>query len=234
MKYEFTRAEIERAVDLQRRGYELLKWLEKAFADGFISPEAADQYVSSEEAAFGWLDKHYDNIPERARPPREDLRAFSAYFSTYLDNSFDLTKAPGQQLYSPDPRCFCPLCSWMVNSPHLTPKKIGAGDKKVALNMKREFIRGFVTRQHGSISSDDLDALVSDPEYREAIGMCTYAADLLQRLDGIAVGAASLVLWRSFAWNTQGSPKQGFQLTADAILDAKEKLARKLLAHRSG
>jgi hypothetical protein len=211
-----------------------LRWLEKAFADGFISPEAANRYGSSEEAAFGWLEKHYDNIPDSARPPREDLRAFSAYFSTYLDNSFDLTKTPGQRLHSPDAHCFCPLCSWMVNKPHLTPKKVGAGDKKVAHNMKRAFVSGFVARQNGSISSNDLDALVGDPEYREPIGMCTYAADLLQRLDGIAVGAASLALWRSFAWNAQGSPKQGFQLTADAILEAKEKLAQKLLAQRTG
>ncbi len=95
MRYDFTGAEIERAVDLQRRGYQLLLWLEKAFADGFISPEAAGHYGSSESAAFGWLDKHYHNIPDRARPAREDLRAFSAYFSTYLDNSFDLTRNPG-------------------------------------------------------------------------------------------------------------------------------------------
>ena len=96
--------------------------------------------------------------------------------------------------------------------------------------MKREFVRGFVAQQNGYLSPDDLENLLADPEYREAISLCTYAADLLQRLDGIVVGRASLAVWRSFAWNAQGSPRQGFQLTADAILEAKEKLARKLLA----
>lgn len=35
------RDEVERAVRLQACGYQLLKWLEKALSDGFITPEAA-------------------------------------------------------------------------------------------------------------------------------------------------------------------------------------------------
>lgn len=35
------RDEVENAVHLQACGYQLLKWLEKALTDGFITPEAA-------------------------------------------------------------------------------------------------------------------------------------------------------------------------------------------------
>ena len=59
------RNDVEKAVGLQARGYQLLKWLEKAFSDGFIMPEAAGTYATSEEAAYSWLEKHYLNLPDK-------------------------------------------------------------------------------------------------------------------------------------------------------------------------
>src|SRR5678816_57508 len=84
------RDEIETAVRLQACGYQLLKWLEKAMTDGFITPEAAGTYATVEDAAYSWLEKHYLNLPDSARPERSELRAFSNFFSTYLDCTFDL------------------------------------------------------------------------------------------------------------------------------------------------
>jgi hypothetical protein len=132
------RNEVERAVRLQDCGYQPLRWLEKALSDGFITPEAAGAYTTSEDAAHAWLDKHYFNLPENARPARSDLRAFGNLFSTYLGSTFDLDANPWKRLYSPDAHCFCPICSWMVQKPHLRPKTVRAGDKKIAERMKRK------------------------------------------------------------------------------------------------
>ena len=221
------RDQVERAVHLQTCGYQLLRWLEKAFVDGFISPEAAGKYATSEDAAYAWLDKHYLNLPDNARPERSDLRAFSNLFSTYLDTSFELDAKPGTQLYSPD-GCYCPICSWMVQKPHLRPKKVGAGDKKVAERMKRSFLRQLAASHEISVSDEALDQMLRDPELREPIGLCTYAADLLQRLEGRARGAASLALWRTFAWTPQGSPRKDFVLSADEIMTAQDVLHKRL------
>jgi hypothetical protein len=90
------RHEIERAVELQAKGYQLLRWLEKALADGFIAPEAAHSYATLEESAYAWIERHYMNLPSSARPAREDLRPFSNLFSTYLSNTFDLDASPGE------------------------------------------------------------------------------------------------------------------------------------------
>jgi hypothetical protein len=96
----------------------------QAVADGFINFETAHTYSTLPEAAECWLLEHYLNIPDNARPAREELAAFCAFFSTYLTNSFDLISNPGKQRYSPDAHCYCPICSWLVNAPHLKPKKI--------------------------------------------------------------------------------------------------------------
>jgi len=222
------RDEIEKAVRLQACGYQLLKWLEKALNDGFITPEAAGNYATSEDAAYAWLDKHYLNLPDNARPARSDLRAFSNFFSTYLDSTFDLDAEPGQRLYSPDAHCFCPICTWMVQKPHLRPKKVSTSHKRVAERMKRTFLHRLADARGISLTDESLDHILHDPNLREPLGLCTYAEDLLQRLKGRAVGAASLALWRSFAWTPQGSPKKDFVLTTDEIMTAQEILAERL------
>lgn len=228
------RDKVETAVRLQACGYQLLKWLEKALRDGFITPEAAGTYATSEDAAYSWLDKHYLNLPDSARPERSDLRAFSHFFSTYLDSTFDLDAKPGSRLYSPDAHCFCPICSWMVQKPHLQPKKVGAGDKKVAERMKRTFLIRLAGARGISVSEEMLDDMLRDPNLRDPVGLCTYAADLLQRLEGRAVGAASLALWRTFAWTPQGSPKKGFVLNTDEIMIAQDVLAERLSKSEAG
>ena len=50
--------------------------------------------------------------------------------------------ARGKRLYSPDAHCFCPLCSWLIDAPHLKTKKLRseelpliARDAKLAPNL---------------------------------------------------------------------------------------------------
>ena len=222
--------EITLAVDIQRRSYRLLRWLEKAFNDGFVSPDTAGRYGSDEEAAQAWIEKHFLNIPPDARPEdRRDLPMFATFFTSYLSNSFDLELNPGQQLYSPEAHCFCPICSWLVQRPHLRPKKLTAADKKRAARLKRQFVEHLALQINAPVTERLLDDLCGAPELREPIGLCTYAADLLQRLRGLNVGPASLALWRSFAWTPEGSPRRGFELRSADILRAQEELQRRLL-----
>jgi hypothetical protein len=231
------REQVAHAVHLHACGYQLLRWLEKALGDGVISPEAAGAYATSEEGAYAWLDRYYVSLPAKARPDRAHLRAFGNLFSTYLDSTFDLDVRPGERLYSPDAHCFCPFCSWMVRKPHLRPKKVGPADKKAAERMKRAFLTRLAASHgmsvFGGTLDERLDEMLQDPALREPAGLCAYAADLLQRLEGRAAGAATLALWRTFAWTAQGSPKQGFVLTADEIMSAQDVLTKRLLQTQS-
>src|SRR5689334_19398218 len=108
----FDQRELRRLVDLQQRSYLLFKWMAQAVSKGLIRFDAAHSYSTFPPAAEAWILSHYSNIPDKARPLREDIHAFCAIFSTYLSNSFDLISKPGKQLYSPDAHCFCPMCSW--------------------------------------------------------------------------------------------------------------------------
>lgn len=224
------RKNIERAVDVQQRAYRLLVWMKGALDRGFIAPEAAGQYASREDASLAWLEKHLLNFPENARPEPRDLRQFGKFFATYLTSSFDLEATPGENLYSPGGHCFCPICSWMVRAPHIRPKKVTTADKKRAEKMKANFLDTAAAANGRTLPRRSREQILQDPEMREALALCAYAADLLHRMMGAAQGPATLALWRSFAWTAQGSPRKDFVLSADQIMKAQEKIVDKVSA----
>jgi hypothetical protein len=217
-------SEMRRLVDMQHRSYLLLKWMAKAVAEGFVKFETAHAYSTLSEAAEGWIRSHYLNIPDNARPSLEDLSAFCGFFSTYLTNSFDLISNPGQRRYSPGAHCFCPICSWLAAAPNLKAKKLASGDKRRAQTMRINALMNLAARHRLSVRAGVIEDTLRDRPIFEAASLVAYGCDLLQREKGIANGPAVLALWRGFAWNESGSPKQGFRLKAELIIDAESRL----------
>jgi hypothetical protein len=226
----FSRDEIIRAVNLQRRSYELLRWVASAIGKGFISFNAAHAYTSLSSSAEAWIQRHYSNIPETARPPIADLKEFSGLFVTYLENSFELARNPGRRLYSPDAHCFCPMCSWLIDAPNLRTKTPTTRDKNRARKMMLDIVNSIAVENGIRLSEKAIEAILADPNLREELALCAYGVDLLRRMRGVAIGAATLVLWRNFAWLPTGSPKKNFELTADLILGAEQALRERILS----
>ena len=226
----FASDEVTRAVDLQGRSYNLLRWVASALGKGFISFNAAHAYASASLAAEAWIQEHYLNIPDGAKPSQADLKDFSGLFCTYLENSFELVRNPGKRLRSPDAHCFCKICSWLVDAPHLKTKTPTAADKKRARKMTLNVIGRLAAENSVTLPQKAAETMADDPKLREKLALCAYAADLFGRMRGIAVGPAALVLWRSFAWLPTGSPKKKFRLSADLILEAERKLSDLVVA----
>jgi hypothetical protein len=215
---------IERAVELQRTSYRLLRWLTDAIERGFISFTAAHRFTTLPEAFTAWVEEHHAGLPPDTRPTAGDLPAFAHLFTTYLEGSFDLVEDPGQRLASWQHHCFCPLCSWLVDIPRLQPKQITRHARRRARDLEAIAIRQLALELDVALADDRVAAIAADPALREARALVAYAHDLLRRMKGISEGTVSLALWRGFAWRAEGSPKQGFELTAAAILDAERAL----------
>lgn len=218
---------------MQNRSYLLLKWVASAVKEGFISFQTAHKYSTLPEAAEGWILGHYLNIPADARPAREDLPVFAAFFSTYLTNSFDLIEKPRKHLYSPYGHCFCPMCSWMV-APNLKAKKISSADKSRAEKIKARTLLRIAEENRISVSESQVAKVLEDDVNREYAALIAYGYDLLQRMKGYAAGPAVLALWRGFAWSKAGSPKKNFRLSEDMIVKAEQRLVEVLRCNRSG
>ena len=215
---------IAHAIDMQQRSYKLLQWMASAVKDGFISFKTAHDYSNLPDAAAGWIAGHYNNIPDSARVALDDLPEFTSFFSTYLQNSFDLVASPGKQLYSPDAHCFCPMCSWLVDAPSLKTKKLSNTDKRRANKMRLNAVSQLAIDNSIAVSDDTISELLEDAQNQSDASLLAYGHDLLQRLNGIANGPAVLALWRGFAWNENGSPKHKFKLKLDMIMNAESQL----------
>lgn len=218
-------AEISRLVDMQQRSYDLLKWLADAVKKGFVQFDVAHEYSTFPAAAEAWIIGHYLNIPPKARPSREDLGPFCAFFSTFLTNSFDLISTHGKHLYSPDAHCFCPWCSWLIDAPNLHTKKITLADKRRAQKMRLNALMNLGAQFSLDVAQAELNKALGDRQVFEDASLVAYAYDLPLREKGIANGPAVLALWRAFAWNESGSPRHDFRLEAESIIAAEHRLA---------
>jgi hypothetical protein len=225
----FTQAKMERAVDLQARSYALFQWLASGVGRGVISFKVAHKVPSVPAAAQEWVKRNYQNIPQTARPLEEDLSDFSSLFATYLQNSFELVKDPGTRLYSPDAHCFCPCCSWLIDASNLKTRTPEKADKKRAERMMADALIYLASEHNTWFSEEAAKAIVEEKAARQAAAIFTYGLDLLRRIKGTAVGPASLVLWRTFAWKDLKSPKKNFQLSAELFLQAQADLAQRIL-----
>lgn len=187
---------ISHAIDMHQRSYKLLQWVASAVKDGFISFKTAHDYSSLPDAAAGWIVGHHNNIPDNARVPIDCLPEFTAFFSTYLINSFDLVDSPDKQLYSPGAHCFCPMCSWLIEAPNLKTKKLTMADKRRANKLRLQAVSQLAIQNSITISDDSITALLDDEQNHYNASLLAYGCDLLRRLNGIATGPAILSLWR--------------------------------------
>lgn len=210
------------AVEMQAKSYALLKWVGQAVTSGLLTFQTAHKYSTLPQAAADWIEKHYLNIPAAARVDRDDIPVFANFFSTYLENSFDLIASPGKIKYSPDAHCFCPMCSWMIDAPRLKTKVVSTADKKRAARMQ---VRA-VWQLGIDVGANPTETLAEEivAEHGEATALLAYGHDLIERLDGTAHGPAILALWRKFAWSSSGSPKPKFRLSTKLIMDAQSHL----------
>ena len=222
--------QLELAVEMQAKSYSLLKWVGQAVSSGLLSFRTAHKYSTLPAAAADWIDKHYLNIPDAALVVKEKIPVFAKFFSTYLENSFDLIVSPGKIKYSPNAHCFCPMCSWMINAPNLKTKSLSSTDKKRAMKMQTRSILQLGIDICATVDESLAEEIAST--YGEQTALLAYGHDLIQRLDGIANGPAVLALWRRFAWDSSGSPKSKFRLSTQMILDSESELKELLLVRK--
>lgn len=221
---------LRHAIDLQRRSYRLFRWMADAVTRGFIQFDTGHDYATLPDAAEAWVTRHFADLPPDARPAIEDIVAFAAVFTTYLRNSFELIRSPEKHTNAPSHGCPCPVCRWGREPSNLRTRRVRSSDRRRA-RVLREGAVLRVAADEGIILADAAVArLVDDPALREATALSAWAQNLLDRAQGLSSGPAILVLWREFAWTPAGSPKKGFEVTADAVLAAETTLRDAVVA----
>lgn len=211
------------AIDIHSRSYKLLRWVSDAVERGFISGIRAHEYADVADVALDWVEQHYLNFPIEMRPNHRHLSQFANYFSTYVLTSFDIIEQPGMQLES-SCGCYCPMCSHLVNAPHLKTKKLSKRDKKRAIDLMVDRVNALALEEGIQLKPEAASKIVHNEETRWCAGYSTYGHWLIERLDGYSDGKSVLALWREIAWYRKGSPRKNFKLRYKDFRSAEEAL----------
>lgn len=219
------------AVELQRKSYGLFRWwVETLVQKGTPLFDLAQHHESSARTAKEWLDYMVrSHLPPRYRPGSSDpahLERYANIFSSYLLTSFELVTNPGYRVVTDG--CNCEMCTHLVAAPNLRARKLTKRDKSRARLLMGDYIQALAGTLGRQLSEADRDAMLDEPGLAEDLALATYGWKLIERCRGDQEGPAILALWRAFAWTSTGSPKRGFRLTHEAILDAERRISARM------
>ena len=223
----FDREEIHKSLELQRRGYNLVRWLGGAMAKGVIQFDRAHDYMDEAGAAEEWIRGHYHNLPPSCTVALDQLPAFARFFATYLTTSFELVEHPRKRVES-SCGCYCPICTYIVAAPQLKVRKLVRRDKERARKIKIAALQQLAREHNTELDSRQAETLIDSPDSALDISLIAYGQQLLARVKGVSAGPAVLALWREIAWDKRGAPKKNFELAADDILRAEESIGKRI------
>lgn len=99
------------------------------------------------------------------------MTTFSRFFGTYLESSFDLVETPGNRRYFEAAHCVCPMCSGLVDMPHLQPKKPTKHDKRKAKVRMRQVVHALAHEEGLVLSSEQEIRVLGAPALREPLAL---------------------------------------------------------------
>jgi len=218
------KSRLQLAIEIHGKCYGLLKWIDKAIVNGTIVLDRHHNHPGMNETAQAWFQEYYSILPIEYRPPREQLREFANYFSTYLTTSFDLADVPCYR-QTTDCGCFCSLCSYLTQASRLQTKKVTKQDKTRAERLMELRLESLAKETGCQIDSKKVEMLLQPRNsLRRSAAYSTYGHWLLERLEGFTDGVSLLALWREFAYGPTGSPLKEFKLNLEDFVRAEEEL----------
>jgi len=212
---------LQLAVELQKKSYALLKWIDTMLKQGVIQAEAGQRYVSEEEATVAWLMRHYASLPQETRVDRDDpekMLAFARMFNSFLVCSFDFREKA------------VTVWSYVRGATHMQVRQPTKEDNKRARRLKRNALEQIAVENGLSLTKKQLDAIMkAEKEIQADLAKLAYGRELTLRMLGSNCGPAALALWREFTqacWQTQKKPRwrssRGYELTVDEVLHSEE------------
>src|SRR4026208_2293571 len=166
--------ELERALDLQQKGYQLFLWLGSLADSAKVPFDQVHEAATMSEAARRWLERHRGTLPERCRTDPADIEAFANIVSSFLISSFDLVAHPGTKRVT-DCGCICEWCSYAVAASHLRTKKVSKRDKARARRLQADLLIEKALKNGRTLSEDQALRIVDDENLGEAAAIITYA-----------------------------------------------------------
>ncbi len=219
----FERDQVDEILDLQRRSYTLLRWIDAKVQSGTLPLGALHGALDASHAAADWLSRNAASLPANARPPAGRLERFAHLFASYLVTSFQVSAKKRIRT-----GCECELCSYLVDAPNLhvrTPSKL---DEQVAAHVKLDCLEALAAEAGAPLFRAELESFIAANEkLRRPLAVVAYVRELDRRSTYRGQGRPVLALWRELAWKG-GRPDKKFELTSDEVIRAEDAIRDEL------
>jgi hypothetical protein len=220
-----TRKSVDELLDLQRRSYALLQWVNDRVQAGPLRVDAMHGSLNAASAAAEWLKRNAATLPTAARPPEGKLEKLGHIFASYLTTSFELASVKRVS-----DGCPCRFCTHLVAGPNLRARTPSNEDRRLAKELELDLLEELAAEEQLALFREELLPLVREERaVGRPLAMVTWVRELSRRAAFRGQGSPVLALWREFAWKS-ARPDRGFELTTDAVLEAEENVRSALVA----
>ncbi len=219
----FDRDQLDEILDLQRRSYALLRWIDAKVQSGTLPLGSLHGALDASHAADDWLSRNAASLPADARPPEGKLEKFAHLFASYLVTSFEVSAKKKIRT-----ACGCELCSYLVDVPNLKVRAPSDLDRQIAEQLKLDCLEEAAAEAGVPLLRAELESLVGrEPALGRPLAMVTYVRELARRAEFRGQGKPVLALWREVAWKG-GRPDKKFELTSEEVLLAQDSIRETL------
>jgi len=220
----FERDQVDEILDLQRRSYTLLRWIDAKVQSGTLPLGSLHGALDASSAAAEWLSRNAASLPADARPPEGRLEKFAHLFASYLVTSFQISARKRISCAA----CGCELCSYLVDVPNLRVRAPSKLDERIAAHVKLDCLEALAAEAGAPLFRTELESLIAaNQDLRRPLAIVAYVRELDRRSTYRGQGRPVLALWREFAWKG-GRPDKKFELTSDEVLGAEKAIRDKL------
>lgn len=217
------RTEVEEALEIARRAYRWLKWIEGEAGAGRLALLELHDALDDVAVLERLLGIFWTRTPTQARPRDHETARFVRHVASYLSSSLDFDDER-RVVEARSDHFDCLLGVRFKALPHARPKRLRPIDKERADALERAVLVRVANEAGAQVADDRIQRLLEEPQLREARAVCAYIDLLLARQRGEAAGPEVLALWRRFAWTTTGAPRQDFELTVELYDQSLEQL----------
>ncbi len=212
----FTRERLDELLDLQRRSYALLRWVNARVQSGSLRLGAMHGSLDAGAAAVEWLRRNASALPVDARPPERGLEPLAHLFASYLTTSFVLASTKRVS-----DGCPCGFCTYLVAVPNLRARTPSGEDRRLAEQLKVDCLEELAAEEGLALFRAELEPLLDQATpLSRALALLTWTRELDRRTRFRGQGPAVLALWREFAWRG-ARPDRKFELSVEEMLEAE-------------
>lgn len=212
--------EIETAVEVQRKAYQLLLWLkQRARTNPDLFRSEQIEPFATGATCEDWVRRRCDGFPTQLRPTAEQVRAFAYVLSSFFKTSFRIAEV---RHWDDTETTLVAGLRGIRGRRH--KQKVVQRQTKGAQELRRLSLNQLAEECGQNVTAEDLESDCVNPEFSQQLTRYAYGVELVRRCHYASQGTAVHRLWLEL------DEKIRKNLSASTIWKAREYLVAWLQA----